>query len=265
MLFTIISCAFFMGLVAWYSYVKTKNTVSDSDGYFLAGRGLTGGFIAGSLVLTNLSAEQLVGLNGQAYNANLSNMAWEVTAGLSVIILALILLPRYLGGAFTTLPQFLSNRFDNGTRTYVVILFMLGYAFVTIPSVLYSGGIAVLQLFNVPELLGISLEQALWIVVWIIGIIGAAYAIFGGLRAVAISDTLNGIGLLIVGLLIPILGFIALGDGSMVEGMKTISTENPEKLNAIGSADDAVPFGTIFSGMIFMNLFYWGTNQYVIQ
>ncbi|WP_044476683.1 solute:sodium symporter family transporter [Oceanobacillus massiliensis] len=254
-----------MGIVAWYSYMKTKNTVSDSEGYFLAGRGLTGGFIAGSLVLTNLSAEQLVGLNGQAYNSNLSNMSWEVTAGISVTILALILLPRYLGGAFTTLPQFLSTRFDHGTRTYVVILFMLGYAFVTIPSVLYSGALAVLQLFDVPGLLGISLEQALWIVVWIIGIIGAAYAIFGGLRAVAISDTLNGIGLLIVGILVPILGFIALGDGSIMEGMKTISTDNPEKLNAIGSRDDSVPFGTIFSGMLFMNLFYWGTNQYVIQ
>lgn len=254
-----------MALIAWYSYLKTKNTVNDSDGYFLAGRGLTGGFIAGSLILTNLSAEQLVGLNGQAYHANMSNMAWEVTAGFSVIILAVVLLPRYLKGAFATLPQFLSNRFDEGTRTYVVILFMLGYAFVTIPSVLYSGGIAVLQLFDVPGMFGISIEQALWIVVWIIGLIGAAYAIFGGLRAVAISDTLNGIGLLIVGIIVPVLGFFALGEGNMLTGMKEIATENPEKLNAIGSAEDAVPFGTIFSGMLFMNLFYWGTNQYVIQ
>lgn len=265
MILTITSCIFFMALVAWISYRKTRNQVSDSDGYFLAGRGLTGGFIAGSLLLTNLSAEQLIGLNGQAYSANLSNMAWEVTAAFAVIILALFLLPKYLGGAFTTLPQFLRSRFDSGVQTYVVMLFMLGYAFVTIPSVLYSGGLAVLQLFEVPELLGISLEQGLWLVVWTIGVIGACYAIFGGLRAVAISDTLNGIGLIIVGLLIPILGFIALGNGNMLEGMRTITLENPEKLNAIGSSDDAVPVGTIFTGMIFMNLFYWGTNQYVIQ
>ncbi|WP_164215308.1 solute:sodium symporter family transporter [Virgibacillus sp. YIM 98842] len=263
--FTLGSCIFFMALVAWYSYRKTKNTVSDSVGYFLAGRGLTGGFIAGSLILTNLSAEQLVGLNGQAYSANLSNMAWEVTAGLSVIILALILLPRYLGGSFTTLPEFINNRFDQGTRMYVVLLFMLGYGLVTIPSVLYSGAIAVLQLFDVPSLFGISFEQAMWLVVWIIGIIGSCYAIFGGLKAVAISDTLNGIGLLLVGILVPILGFIALGDGSLLDGMKTITLNNPEKLNAIGSSDDGVPFGTIFTGMIFANLFYWGTNQYVIQ
>ena len=99
--FTLISAAFFMGLVAWYSYVKTKGEVSDSAGYFLAGRGLTGGFIAGSLLLTNLSAEQLVGLNGQAYRTNLSNMAWEVTAAFAIIIMAIYLLPKYLGGNFT--------------------------------------------------------------------------------------------------------------------------------------------------------------------
>ncbi|MGX5789584.1 solute:sodium symporter family transporter [Staphylococcus equorum] len=264
-LFTLFSCAGFMALVAWYSYYKTKNKVNDSTGYFLAGRGLTGGFIAGSLVLTNLSAEQLIGLNGQAYSSNLTNMAWEVTAGFSVIILSLILLPRYLKGAFTTLPEFLNDRFDQGTRLLVVMLFMFGYGLVTIPSVLYSGAIAVLQFFDIPSMLGITFEQSMWLSVWVIGIIGSLYAIFGGLRAVAISDTINGIGLLIVGLIVPILGFITLGNGNFLIGMKTIVTEHPEKLNSIGSKEDGVPFGTIFTGMIFANLFYWGTNQYVIQ
>jgi SSS family solute:Na+ symporter len=263
--FTLITCALFMGGVAWYSYYKTKNTINDSEGYFLAGRGLTGGFIAGSLVLTNLSAEQLIGLNGQGYNANMSSMGWEVTAGFSVIILSVILLPKYLGGAFTTLPQFINNRFDKGTRLLIVFLFMLGYGLITIPAVLYSGSIAVLQLFDIPSMLGITFEQSMWVVVWIVGIIGSIYAIFGGLRAVAISDTINGIGLLIVGLLVPILGFIALGSGNLFDGMEKIATDHPEKMNAIGSSKDDVPFGSIFTGMIFANLFYWGTNQYVIQ
>lgn len=263
--FTLISAAFFMGLVAWYSYVKTKGEVSDSAGYFLAGRGLTGGFIAGSLLLTNLSAEQLVGLNGQAYRTNLSNMAWEVTAAFAIIIMAIYLLPKYLGGNFTTLPEFLSKRFDEGVRQYTVLLFMLGYILVTAPSMLYSGALAVLQLFNFPELFGISYEASVWIVIWIIGIIGAIYAIFGGLKAVAISDTLNGVGLIIIGLLVPILGLIALGDGSIGDGMKQIATTNTEKMNSIGTKNDSVPFGTIFTGMIFANLFYWASNQYVIQ
>lgn len=264
-LFTFLSAAFFMGLVALYSSYKTKGSIGDSEGYFLAGRGLTGGFIAGSLILTNISAEQLVGLSGQAYGFNLSNMAWEVTAGVAVIVLAVILLPRYLGGAFTTLPEFIKSRYDQGTRMYIVILFMLGYAFVTIPAVLFSGSIAVLQLFDVPEMLGISFEQAMWLVIWTIGLIGAAYAIFGGLKAVAISDTINGIGLLAIGLLVPILALISLGNGNFLSGVEQLTLNNTEKLNSIGSADDGVPFGTIFSGMIFANLFYWSTNQYVIQ
>ncbi len=265
MWFTLLSCVLFMALVGWISYQKSKGSVNDSDGYFLAGRGLTGGFIAGSLLLTNLSAEQLIGLNGQAYRSNLSNMAWEVTAAFAIVIMALILLPRYLGGAFSTLPHFLSTRYDEGVRRYTVILFMLGYVFVTIPSVLYSGALAVLKLFDVPELLGISFEQSVWVTIWVIGIIGAIYAIFGGLKAVAISDTLNGIGLMVIGLIVPILGFIALGNGDMLEGMKTITTQHAEKLNAVGSSTDSVPFSAIFTGMIFMNMFYWGTNQYVIQ
>lgn len=263
--FTLLSCAFFIGIVAWYSYYKTKNTVSSSGGFFLGGRGLTGGFIAGALILTNLSAEQLIGLNGQGYQNNLSSMSWEVTAGFSVIILATILLPKYLGGAFTTLPEFINNRFDKQTRLLIVLLFMIGYGFITIPSVLYSGSLAVLQIFDIPNMFHITYEQSIWVIVWVIGIIGMLYAILGGLRAIAISDTLNGIGLLIVGILVPILGFIALGNGSLLEGMKTVATDHPEKLNAIGSNKDDVPFGSIFTGMIFANLFYWGTNQYVIQ
>ncbi|MGR9048727.1 solute:sodium symporter family transporter [Halobacillus faecis] len=264
-LYTLVTCILFMGLVGWVSYRKAKGQVNDSDGYFLAGRGLTGGFIAGSLLLTNLSAEQLIGLNGQAYRTNLSNMAWEVTAPIAVIIMALILLPKYLGGAFSTLPEFLSTRFDDGVRRYIVVLFMLGYAFVTIPSVLYSGALAVLKLFDVPGLLGISFESSVWLVIWVIGIIGAIYAIFGGLKAVAVSDTLNGIGLLLIGLMIPVIGLFVLGDGNFFQGFKTMATDNADKLNAIGGKDDSVPFSAIFTGMIFMNMFYWGTNQYVIQ
>ena len=141
---TLASCVFFMGLVAWVSYLKTRGEVDTRDGYFLAGRGLTGIFIAGSMLLTNLNAEQLIGLNGSAYGFNLSSMGWEVTAAFATICMAFIFLPRYLAGAFTTLPQFLASRFDDDVRRLTVILFMVGYGLITIPSVLYSGSIAVL-------------------------------------------------------------------------------------------------------------------------
>ena len=264
-LLTIISCVFFMALVAWISYKKTKGEANTRDGYFLAGRGLSAMFIAGSMLLTNLGASQLIGLNGSAYGFNMSSMGWEVTAAFATICMAFIFLPRYLAGAFTTLPEFLNDRFDDSVRRMSVVLFLVGYGLVTIPSVLYSGSIAVLQLFDVPNLLQIPYSQALLLTIVVIGSIGAVYAIFGGLKAVAVSDTLNGIGLLIIGVAVPLLGLSALGEGSIGEGLAIITSTNTEKLNAIGSSDDPTPFATLFTGMIFANLFYWCTNQYVIQ
>lgn len=263
--FTLLSCMFFMGLVAWVSYQKTKGVADSKDGYFLAGRGLTGTFIAGSMLLTNLSAEQLIGLNGSAYGYNLSAMAWEVTAGIATILMALVFLPRYLSGAFTTLPEFLKQRFDDSVRRMTVVLFMVGYGLITIPSVLYSGSVAVLKLFDVPALLNMSYQSSLILTIVVVGSIGAVYAIFGGLKAVAVSDTINGVGLLIIGILVPVLGFMMLGDGNFTAGVTTVLNEHTDKLNAIGAPEDPVPFGTIFTGMIFANLFYWCTNQYVIQ
>ncbi len=254
-----------MALVAWVSYRKTRGEVDSKDGYFLAGRGLTGVFIAGSMLLTNLSAEQLIGLNGSAYGFNLSSMAWEVTAAFATVCMAFVFLPRYLAGAFATLPQFLADRFDNDVRRMSVILFMVGYGLVTIPSVLYSGSIAVMQLFDVPALFNLSYGAALTLTIVTIGCIGSLYAIFGGLKAVAVSDTLNAVGLLIIGVSVPLLGLSALGEGSISAGLTIITTEHTEKLNAIGGAADPIPFGTVFTGMIFANLFYWCTNQYVIQ
>ncbi|MBO1511386.1 solute:sodium symporter family transporter [Metabacillus bambusae] len=265
LIFTLTSCVIIMVLISIFTYFKSRGETKDSEGYFLAGRGLSGTFIAGSVLLTNLSAEQLIGLNGQAYRSNLSNMAWEVTAPVAIVIMALFLLPKYLGGAFTTLPEFLSKRFDTGVQQMTAALFLLSYIFVLIPSTLYSGSLAVLKIFNVPELFDISYTTSVWVVVWIIGIIGSLLAVLGGAKAVAISDTIYGIGLLIVGILVPVLGFLALGQGDLLAGMKHITINNPEKLNAIGSATDSVPFGAIFTGLIFANLFYFGTNQYIIQ
>jgi len=260
-----LTCVFFMGLVAWISYRRARHSTQDTEGYFLAGRGLSATFIAGSLLLTNLSAEQLIGLNGSAYGFNMSAMGWEVTAAVATVAMAFFFLPRYLRGGFTTLPQFLADRYDDDVRRISVVLFLLGYGLVTIPSVLYAGSVAVLKLFDVPALTGLSYSSALFLTVICIGAVGALYAILGGMKAVAVSDTMNGIGLLIIGVAVPVLGLQVLGAGDVGEGLRTLTTEHTEKLNAIGAGDDPTPFGTLFTGMVFANLFYWSSNQYVIQ
>ncbi|MGY0407600.1 MAG: solute:sodium symporter family transporter, partial [Polaribacter sp.] len=124
---------------------------------------------------------------------------------------------------------------------------------------------AINSMFTIPELLGISKNTALWITVWAIGIIGSIYAIFGGLKAVAVSDTINAIGLLVGGLLIPFFGLMAIGDGSISEGISTLMQSHPEKFKVLGGSKSSIPLSTIFTGMMLVQLFYWGTNQAIIQ
>ena len=256
----------FTVLVAVISYIATRKTKeSTNDGYFLGGRSLTGVVIAGSLLLTNLSTEQIVGLNGAAYKEGILVMAWETLAAIAIVITAIILLPRYLKGGITTVPQFLEERYDKTTKTITSVLFLSGYMIVLLPIVLYSGALAINTMFNIPELLGVSDTAALWISVWGIGIIGSIYAVFGGLKAVAVSDTINAIGLLTGGLLIPYFGLLLLGDGSITDGWNNLVISNPQKFNSIGNSSASVPFATIFTGMMLVQLFYWGTNQAIIQ
>jgi solute:Na+ symporter, SSS family len=257
----------FTALVAIISYLKTRNTEEgSSDGYFLGGRSLTAGVIAGSLLLTNLSTEQIVGLNGSAYQSGLSVMVWETLAAIAMIVTAMFLLPRYLKGGLTTVPGFLANRFDVTTKTLTSVLFLTGYVVVLLPVILYSGSLAISGMFDVPELLGVTHTQSIWICVWGIGIVGSIYAVFGGLKAVAVSDSINAIGLLIGGILIPVFGLMMIGeDGSILDGLSVLITENPNKFKSMGGPTDPVPFYTIFTGMMLVQLFYWGTNQQIIQ
>lgn len=262
----ILSFVGFTALVAIFAYFSTRKTdENSSDGYFLGGRSLTAGVIAGSVLLTNLSTEQIVGLNGQAFSEGILVMAWETLAAIAIVITALFLLPRYLKGGLTTVPQFLERRFDKMTKTIVSALFLSGYMIIFLPIVLYSGGLALSTMFEVPEMLGVSETAALWLCVWGIGIVGSIYAIFGGLKAVAVSDTVNAIGLLIGGLMIPVFGLMAIGDGGIINGLEVLVESNPDKFNSIGGPEASVPFSTIFTGMMLVQLFYWGTNQAIIQ
>ncbi|MDX1327775.1 MAG: solute:sodium symporter family transporter [Arenibacter sp.] len=262
----IISFVGFTLLVAIIAYLATRKTdETSSDGYFLGGRSLTAGVIAGSLLLTNLSTEQIVGLNGSAYKDGLSVMAWETLAAIAMVVTAIFLLPRYLKGGLTTIPQFLAKRFDVTTKTITSGLFLTGYVVVLLPVILYSGSVAISGMFNVPELLGVSDKTALVMCIWGIGIIGSIYAVFGGLKAVAVSDSINAIGLIVGGLLIPVFGLMAIGDGNVLAGLDNLMTTNADRFDSTGEPGQEVPFSTIFTGMMLVQLFYWGTNQQIIQ
>src|SRR5690606_1281642 len=128
-----------------------------------------------------------------------------------------------------------------------------------------SGALAMSGIFNVPALTGLEHGTTIVLMVWAIGTIGGIYAIFGGLKAVAISDTVNGVLFFGGGLLIPVLGLLHVGEGSFVAGVRTILESQPGRVNPIGASDSNVPFGAALTGLVLINTFYWATNQFIVQ
>ena len=264
---TVISFLLFTGLVAVLTWRLTRGRLDDTEeGFFLAGRSLTGLVIAGSLLLTNLSTEQLVGLNGGAFKDGLAVMAWEVIAGASLVVLALFFLPRYLKSGITTVPQFLEERYGPGTRALTTFIFIIAYMLILLPFVLFLGAKGLNGMLNLEEMLGLSEIATIWMVIIFIGIVGSAYAIFGGLRAVAVSDTFNGVGLLVGGLMITFFAFrAAAGDGSFADAFAQLKEDKPENLKSIAGEGHPLHWPTLFTGVLLLNFFYWTTNQQIIQ
>ena len=243
--------------------IRMKRSDNPTEEYFTGGRALTWPVVAGSLLLTNLSTEQLVGLNGAVFGDKaLVGVAWEALAAFAMIATALLFLPTYMASGFTTTPAFLEKRFDKMTRSLVSGLFLFGYVTVLLPVVLYTGSLALIGMFDI--------KLPLWMIVAIIGILGSSYAIFGGLKSVAVSDTLNGVGLLVGGLTIPFLALVALGKGSFFDGLSILGGDNHQYLAVLTQTNVdnkvvSVPWPTLFTGMMFIQVFYWSTNQVIVQ
>ena len=273
MIWIALSFLFFTVMVAVILAWKSRDDKLDTaEGYLLAGRGLPGIVIAGSLLLTNLSAEQLVGTNGQGWASNMSPIGWEVGALFTLFALALWFLPTYLKMGTTTIPQLMEARFGRGTKLMFSFVIVVMYSILNLPVILYSGAVVFENIFDISGIFGIGKFQAVAILCVVIGIIGGCYAIFGGLKAVAVSATITGIGLIIGGLMIPFLALALLGHettgGGLVEGVKYLVQTEPEKLNAWASwdaAEPALPWPLIFTGMFFNNLYWWCTNQSFVQ
>ncbi len=273
MFITIASFVLFTGLVAFATWFFTRKTEHESrDGFFLAGRSLTWPFIAGSLLLTNLSTEQMVGLNGSAYASGLCVMAWEVVAVAALVMMALFFLPKFLRAGITTVPEYLAQRFDGTTELICNLIFLIAYAAILLPIILYTGAQGmrgILGLDGVMSAYGITSEYwQLFIVVTAVAVIGSFYALWGGLNTCAVSDTFNGVGLLVGGFMITYFSLLLLGgDDGAGRGLEVFVTESRSAgmLNSIGAPGSEVPFFTLFTGVMFINVFYWCTNQQIIQ
>jgi solute:Na+ symporter, SSS family len=262
-LFSFIAFTLLVGIYTWYKLRKAK--FETASGYFLGGRTLGAGLIAISMLLTNISTEHLVGMNGSSYKNGFVVMAWEVTSAIALVIGALYFIPRYLKMGLTTIPQYLELRFDKTTHTIVNLLLLVSFVVTLLPIVLYTGAINMETLFDVSDKLGITKERSLLYLIIAIGILGSVYSIFGGLKAIAYSDAIYGIGLFVGGLLIPVIALWDIGDRNIITGITKVYDAAPEKFNSIGDKDSILPFGTLFTGLVINQIYFWCMNQVIVQ
>ena len=243
------------GLIAFLTFLKCHAAPKSTDHsteaankeVFLAGGGLSWFFVAGSITLTNLSTDQLVGMNGN----QMALLAWwELAAVAGLLILAKVFLPVYYKYNCTTTTELLEKRYnDHHIRALIAVLFLLGNIFIFIPSMLYTGSLFMKSMFGV--------DAPIIFIAVAFAAVGSAYAVFGGLRAVAVSDAYSGVLLFSLGVLVVFLAMKAIDfDFSGIPA---------ERLTMIGGNDSPIPWHTLLTGMIFIQVFYWSTNQTITQ
>ena len=240
-----------LSAIAVLTYIKCRGESSRSADsnkeYFLAGGGLTWVFVAGSITLTNLSTDQLVGMNG---NQMLLLALWELSGFMGLMILAKVFLPVYYRNNCTTTTELLERRYNSKhVRALVSSMFLFINVFVFQPAVIYTGALFMISMTGIQvDLLTIAAAFAFF---------GAAYAVLGGLRAVAVSDTYGGVLVLAMGLLVVVLSLLAIDfDFSGIPA---------ERLTLIGDSASPIPWHPLLTGMLFIQIFYWSTNQTITQ
>ena len=256
---------FLLLVVAIAKYMTRGDKIEGATGYFLGNRSLTGPVIAGTLLLTNISGEQLIGQSSSGYMYSMQAMGYEVMAGVALVLLALWFLPKYLRLGISTIPELMELRYGPIMRKLVMVLFLFAYVVVYIPSILYTGAVSFSTLLSLNEVLNLNTFATVSVVVAFICIVGLMYIFFGNLKLFAITDTLFGVGLFVGAFSIVGFSLHVLGGGNIGNGINTMLTSHQEKLNAFGGYNSFVPSSTLFTGVMVMHVFYWCTNQTLIQ
>ena len=258
-----------IGVAIWFAF---KYTNKDAKDYFLAGKDLPWWAVGGSLIASNISAEQMIGMAGSGFVIGLAISSYELMAAATLLVVAKFFLPVFLKNNIYTMPQFIERRFDGRVRTGLAIFWVLLFVFVNITALLYLGGLAMQNILGVPLMWGVVA----------LAVYAATFSIFGGLRVVVWTDVIQVVVLILGGTIASWLALEALSDGgNVLDGMKILYAEAPEKFKMIFSKDDTymdidsgevkssyalLPgLGVLIGGMWIANLYYWGINQYIIQ
>ncbi len=245
----VVFLAFFV-VVVGVSMFKSRREKSSED-YFLASRGLTWPLIGLSIVAANISTEQFVGMAGQgAGDVGLAVSNWQLVGTVGIVVIAFTLLPRFLKAGIYTMPEFLEYRYNSATRAIMAVITVVIYVTVLLTAVLYSGGLTLSAIFDMPLARG----------VWVIGIIAMIYTAWGGLKAVAWADLFQGSALLVGGIVTFFLGLKVCG------GWGAFSEANADKLHMILPSDHgSLPWTGVFAGMWIVIVYYCGLNQFIVQ
>ena len=248
-------------LFGLYMSREKKGHSKNAADYFLAGKALPWWAIGASLIASNISAEQFIGMSGSGYAIGLGIASYELMGGLTLLVVARFLLPVFISKGIFTLPQFLEIRYDSRIRTILAVFWVLLYTFVNLTTVLYLSSLAL------SVVLGLTVSEAMWG----LAAVAVAYSIYGGLKAVAYTDVIQVVFLVFGGLVTTYLALDAVAEGAgPVAGFKTLLDRAPEKFDLILSRDnpfynDLPGLSVILGGLWIANLSYFGCNQYIIQ
>lgn len=255
--------AYIIGLIAlasWVSKEKSGHRKNAQD-YFLASRSLPWWAIGASLIAANISAEQIIGMSGSGFAIGLAIASYEWMAALTLFLVGKFFLPIFLQKKIYTMPQFLAQRYDNRVKLVMAVFWLGVYVFVNLTAVLWLGALAI------NTIAGVSLPAGLALLT----LFALAYSLYGGLKAVALTDIVQVVLLIVGGLVIVFLSLEKLGDGmGIFAGATRLLQQAPEHFDMILSRDNpnyaSLPgLSVLVGGMWIMNLSYWGFNQYIIQ
>ncbi len=247
-------------LALWISRSEKQEGANTED-YFLASKALPWWAIGASLIASNISAEQIIGMSGSGYAIGLAIASYEWMAAITLIIVGKYMLPIFLENKIFTMPQYLQQRYDERVKTVMAIFWLAVYIFVNLTAVLWLGGLAIETVAGVDWMYGMIF----------LAVFSVAYSLYGGLKAVAYTDILQVTLLVFGGLFLSYLALDTLGDGMGVfAGFDRITTELPGHFDMILSSDNehymSLPgISVLVGGMWVMNFSYWGFNQYIIQ
>lgn len=240
---------------------KSKGKQKDTSDYFLAGRGLAWWAIGASIIASNISAEQFVGMSGSGYAIGLGMATYEWIAALGLLIVAKFFIPIFLEKKIFTMPQFLEERFDHRVKTVMAFFWLVVFVFINLTSILYLGALTISNIIGIPlfaSVLGLALFAGI-------------YSIYGGLKAVALTDVIQVVFLIAGGLITTYIALDILGEGEgAIQGFTNLYAQAEDKFHLILDKSqpgykDLPGISVIIGGLWIANLYYWGCNQYIIQ